>query len=79
MRQSGREEMGKCHIPVTGEIHSQWGIMTASQRDRKRFDEISKTDQTGLERSWTGKRTTKDACGSQAKPHMNGNICAQNW
>lgn len=64
MRLGEREERGKCHIPVTGEIHSRWGIMTASQQDRKWFDEISKTDQTGLELSWAGKRTTKDARGA---------------
>lgn len=36
-------------------------IMTGSQQDRKRFDEISKPEQTGLNLSFRGKRTTKDA------------------
>lgn len=34
--------------------------MTGSRQDRKRFDEISKTEQTGQDWSRTGNRTVQD-------------------
>lgn len=59
------------------------GIMTGPQQDRKRFDEISKPEQTGLNLSFRGEKDNEGCPWVRSEltsqQHVNGNICAQNW